>query len=755
LLLAVSSAEAASLLWGDFQLDKIQRFDVGSIGVQTIVGDATNPKRPRSVAVDASQGHLYWTEYGPLGSSQGRILRSDLDGSGLVTVVPSTGVPSTPSGLALDLAHGKMYWTDALGTNPVRRANLDGSDIEAIADGASAMDIALDVAGGKMYWTNWLDGTVRRANLDGTEPQILIGPDLDALPIGIALDLTNGHMYWAESGNNVIRRANLDGTGAVNVLAVVTPMGVALDVAGNRLYWTQQSPGPTNIFSAQLNGTGVQLHVANLGTVIDLTVATDLPPQTIIDSGPAPVTNQTDAVFTFHSTEADSLFECRLDGGPFTSCTSPVAFTVGVGAHLFEVRAIDPEGIGDPTSASRAWTVDLTPPQTTISSGPTGTIAQPTATFAWTGSDDITATPGLTYAFRLAPLQAAFSAFGGATSQTFAGLADGSYTLHVKARDAAGNEDATAATRSFTVKLPPGIRVVSPNGGETWNVGVLQTISWTFSGSVGANVKINLFKNGVFLRTIVASTPIGTGGAGSFLWNVPVDLKSGADYKVKVISLANSTYQDLSNANFTIVGLPAAITVQSPNGGESWGAGTSQTIRWSYIGDPGATVTIALLKGGAVNRTIVSGAPIGSAGNGSFTWRVPAALVPGTDYQIRLVSVDGQQDTSNGFFTITGTGITVVSPNGGEVTTAGAKLTILWSYTGSPGATVRISLFKNGVFNRTITGTTSIGAGGTGSFEWTIPATQTPGTDYRVKVVSNANSTYQDTSNGNFTIGPP
>ncbi|CAN5828043.1 hypothetical protein BH23ACT10_BH23ACT10_17610 [soil metagenome] len=83
------------------------------------------------------------------------------------------------------------------------------------------------------------------------------------------------------------------------------------------------------------------------------------PPDTTIDSGPSGVVAETSATFTFSASESGSTFECRLDGGTFTSCTSPAThFSLAPGEHEIEVRATDSAGNVDPTPATRSWTVE-------------------------------------------------------------------------------------------------------------------------------------------------------------------------------------------------------------------------------------------------------------------------------------------------------------------------------------------------------------------------------------------------------------
>jgi hypothetical protein len=82
-------------------------------------------------------------------------------------------------------------------------------------------------------------------------------------------------------------------------------------------------------------------------------------PDTTIDSGPSGTTTLTSATFTFSADEAGASFDCALDGGSWTGCTSPNALDgFAAGAHTFAVRAIDVAGNVDATPAVREWTVE-------------------------------------------------------------------------------------------------------------------------------------------------------------------------------------------------------------------------------------------------------------------------------------------------------------------------------------------------------------------------------------------------------------
>jgi hypothetical protein len=228
----------------------------------------------------------------------------------------------------------------------------------------------------------------------------------------------------------------------------------------------------------------------------------------------------------------------------------------------------------------------------------------------------------------------------------------GNQTVTITASYTAGSITKTATKPVTIYELSTTITVTSPNGGENWQAGTTQTITWTYTGDPGPFLKIKLLKNGIAVKTISSSTPIGVNGSGSFNWDIPADQAKGAKYRIKIISTTNKAYKDISDGDFTII--PTSIAVTSPNGGETWTRGSQQTIQWTYMGNPGAYVKIQLLKSGTVVRTISPGAPIGSGGSGSFIWNIAYALAKGSDYRVKIVSMSNSayKDISDGTFRI-------------------------------------------------------------------------------------------------------
>ncbi|HEV7714533.1 MAG TPA: hypothetical protein VGO53_02990, partial [Steroidobacteraceae bacterium] len=165
-------------------------------------------------------------------------------------------------------------------------------------------------------------------------------------------------------------------------------------------------------------------------------VATTSPAQTAL----------TTITFTFSANEA-STFESRIDGAAFAAATSPqVVNNLGEGSHTFEVRARDSAGNIDATPASFTWVIDTTPPDTTITAAPSATAVVTAATFTVTSTE----TGGT---FEASVDGGPFAVVS--MPHTAGGLADGLHSIQFRARDAAGNVDASPAAASWTLDATP------------------------------------------------------------------------------------------------------------------------------------------------------------------------------------------------------------------------------------------------------------------------------------------------------------
>ncbi|MFN8151104.1 MAG: Ig-like domain-containing protein [Solirubrobacterales bacterium] len=183
------------------------------------------------------------------------------------------------------------------------------------------------------------------------------------------------------------------------------------------------------------------------GTDIDSSIVAaerDNSAETILASGPAAIGNDTTPTFTFNSDETPVVFQCRVDTASFALCSGSGTHTTAAladGAHTFRVRALNLAGTPDPTPVVVNFTVDTVAPDTAINSGPSGLTADSSPEFGFSAAD--------ASSFECRVDGGQFAAC--ASPHTPTSLADGAHTFEVRATDAAGNVDATPASRSFEV----------------------------------------------------------------------------------------------------------------------------------------------------------------------------------------------------------------------------------------------------------------------------------------------------------------
>lgn len=207
--------------------------------------------------------------------------------------------------------------------------------------------------------------------------------------------------------------------------------------------------------------------------VVEFTVDTT-PPRTVIEAGPVGTIDTAEVTLRFGADEGPiaaastaaeggseptaeesaelaanaATFECRLDAGAWAACSSPATFTgLADGPHAIEVRSIDAAGNVEPEPAVVAFTVDTTPPETTVDTAPSARIEVNEATVTFSSPQ------GSVFECRLDPQPTTpWEPCDG--SVTLAGLAEGWHTFEVRARDSFGRPDPTPAVVTFFVDIP-------------------------------------------------------------------------------------------------------------------------------------------------------------------------------------------------------------------------------------------------------------------------------------------------------------
>ncbi len=292
----------------------------------------------------------------------------------------------------------------------------------------------------------------------------------------------------------------------------------------------------------------------------------------------------------------------------------------------------------------------------------------------------------------------------------------------------------------FSIAAPVGsITVTAPNGGETFTGGNIQNITWTSAAIDTVRVEFSS-DNGSTWQIIEAEVRADSRACS---WKTP-DISS-TNCLIRVSNYRDHSMRDVSNATFTVRAKESTaprITVTYPNGGESWAAGSTQTITWTSY-NAGSMVNIDFSPDGgatwsrmATDRSIYSG---------SFSWRLPSLV--SSQCRIKVSSVDNAQavDQSDASFSITSSGasITVVSPNGKEEYAPGSVVEIAWMSLGV--STVKIDYLYGSSWYPVTAGV----AASAGKYAWTLSSSEMVS---KVRVSDASNATVNDESDNYFTV---
>jgi hypothetical protein len=124
----------------------------------------------------------------------------------------------------------------------------------------------------------------------------------------------------------------------------------------------------------------------------------------------------------------------------------------------------------------------------------------------------------------------------------------------------------------------------------------------------------------------------------------------------------------------------AALTVNSPNGGESWQAGSTHDITWTSTGSVGAVKIEFSSDQGASWNTIANS----TSNSGTYSWQVPNISSNNCLVRISEANDADPSDASDNTFSITAlASLTLLAPNGGEKISTGASYQIKWNSSGA------------------------------------------------------------------------
>jgi Secretion system C-terminal sorting domain/PKD-like domain len=312
------------------------------------------------------------------------------------------------------------------------------------------------------------------------------------------------------------------------------------------------------------------------------------------------------------------------------------------------------------------------------------------------------------------------------------------------------------------------VQITYPNGGERFGGGTGQYIEWNYADLQTIQLEYST-DNGVNWLTI-GTAPAANKYAN---WVVPTNVSS--QILIRATDVVNPIYTDKSNTAFSSFAIPTInldkykggsfdgysmysffdsyVQIKKPNGGEIWGNGTTQQIKWAKLNNNENIILDYTTDNEATWTTLLNNVP--DTPN-VYNWTINAPV--SNICKVRARTVTGTLlDKSDDFFTIANPNGIVTNAISGTIFCSGANATVNFSLntTFISGNRFIVQLSDSvGTFNGSVINIGEVSATTPQAIPVTFPARYYSSNLYRLRVIGTNPPTIGTDNGTNFTINP-
>ncbi|XP_014669426.1 PREDICTED: low-density lipoprotein receptor-related protein 2-like isoform X2 [Priapulus caudatus] len=235
-----------------------------------IMNIATNHTYAVGVDYHYTMGKIFFSDY-----DEKKIYSVNIDGTDEKEVI-SVGLQN-PVGLAVDWVGNNLYYTDRTGKR-IEVSDLEGKYRSVLITGLEGpMDVVVDPSTGYLFFADRgkNNGSVWRANMDGTDVQLLVGTNI-IYASSLTLDYVTKRIFWVDNKIDYMQSCTYSGQNSQVILSgginIPHPFGIA--TFEDKMYWTdwtrlgvmevRKFGGNSTIRGVHLNPTS---HVKPMGIV--------------------------------------------------------------------------------------------------------------------------------------------------------------------------------------------------------------------------------------------------------------------------------------------------------------------------------------------------------------------------------------------------------------------------------------------------------------------------------------------------------